>query len=114
MSSNTKTLKTLVGNKLAVGGIVIAISSIVGSAGIAAAAPASGHAPSMPANVAACKKLSPEKVGPCVAAFARHHGGHGYGGNGNGNHINTNVNVHVNGNNNVVKVVVNYIFNFFS
>jgi hypothetical protein len=85
------TLKRLKGSKLVLGGIVIATSAIVGTAGIAAAE----QTPKVPFDqnkVLFCKynykKLGFKNVGQCISAFNKGHGygGNGYGGNGDHDH----------------------------
>lgn len=111
---NPITRKLLLGNKLVLGGVTVAASALVGTAGMAAA---QAHDPASPtpAAVAKCKQdyklLGFKNVGQCVSAFE--HQLHGYGGgnvSGSNNTVNTNVNANVKGNNNVIDTVISYVF----
>jgi len=92
MTGKPQTLitKNVLGSKLILGGVTVAVSAIVGTAGIAAAHGLGGSDSNMPVNVAQCKtdykKFGYKNVGQCVSDFARHHGGMGYGYGGQGHH----------------------------
>lgn len=110
--SQTLTPKRGVKNKLVLGFASATAAAIIGSAGVAAAAP---QATVTIPNKAACANYQMyhfKNRGQCVSAYEHALGngrGSGYGGNGNGNHVSTSVTVDVSGNNNVVSVVINNI-----
>jgi hypothetical protein len=88
IKSRTLTLgKYLPGSKLVLGGLAIAASAIVGTAGVAAAQHTSDSS-STPSVVAMCKKdfkqLGFKNTGDCVSHENGH--GHGYGGDGDHDH----------------------------
>lgn len=113
-SMNTKKPVT---SKLVLGFLGVATTALVGSAGIANAAPGGHHPVKVPTSKAQCmhggwKKLGYKNQGQCIKAFeeAQKGKGGGYGG-GSTNNVNNNVTVTVsNSNNNVINVIINYFF----
>jgi hypothetical protein len=110
--SQAATLKGyLLGSKLVLGGAALAVSAVVGTAGLASAEHAASPL-ATPAITAKCKQdfkqLGFKNVGDCVSHENGH--GHGYGGEGNNNNVTTNVNLNVKGNHNVISVAINYLF----
>jgi len=105
-------------SKLVLGFVGIAATTIIGTAGIAAAQTKEPNMPN-PLSKAACvdfAHLGFKNRGQCVSWWEHHHNpgrdhdgdhGHGYGGN---NNVSTSVNLDVNGNNNVISIVINYFF----
>ena len=106
------TRKFVFGNKLMLGGVTVAASAIVGTAGLAAAQATNNSASPTPAAVAKCKQdfkqLGFKNVGQCVSSFE--HQLHGYGGNGSNNTVDTRVNVNVKGNNNFIETIMSFVF----
>ena len=106
----TKRVKT---NKLVLGFVGIAASTVIGTAGMAAAQQTTAPSVLSPPSKAACVNFAQfgfKNHGQCVSWWNQHNNpAHGYGG-GNNNHVSTGVNVNVNGNNNVINIVINYFF----
>lgn len=88
-------------SKLVLGFLVMAITALVGTAGVATAAPADKP------TKEECASAGFVNYGQCVREWA-HDRGQG-GGSGYGGDVNVNVDVAVNGDNNVVNIVINYI-----
>lgn len=109
-SSFTKKFRT---NKLVLGFVGIAATTVIGTAGVAAAQQMGGTGGLTPPSKAACSSFAKygfANKGQCVSWWELHNNpASGYGG-GNNNTVNANVNVDVNGNNNVINVALNYIF----
>jgi len=113
----TKKAKT---NKLVLGFVGIAATTVIGTAGLAAAQQTRNPNAPNPPSKAACVNYAQygfKNRGQCVSWWERHNNpghGHGYGGyGGNGavaNTASTNVNLNVKGNNNVISIVINYFF----
>jgi hypothetical protein len=86
IKSQALTTKRFIGSKLVLGGIVVAASAIVGTAGMAAAQQTNNESFNQN-KVALCKKefrkLGFKNVGQCVSFFSH---GHGYGGDGDHDH----------------------------
>jgi hypothetical protein len=81
------------GERLALGGVAIGTTAIIGLSGMVSAAPKTGTPP----NVVVCQsqymKYGFKNRGECISWWNQHHGGFGYGGNhgqghGRGNHGN--------------------------
>jgi len=100
-------------NRLVLGFVGIAATTVMGTAGMAAAQQTNSPNALTPPSKAACAHYAQygfKNHGQCVAWWEHHNNpGHGYGG-GNGNSVSTGVDVKVNGNNNIVTVVINYFF----
>ncbi|HSX06771.1 MAG TPA: hypothetical protein VLG92_03560 [Candidatus Saccharimonadia bacterium] len=101
-------------NKLVLGFVGIAATTVIGTAGVAAAQQTNSPNALNPPSKAACAHYAQygfKNHGQCVAWWEHHNNpAHGYGGGGNNNSVGTSVNVNVNGNNNVINVVIKYIF----
>ncbi len=101
-------------NKLVLGFVGLAATTVIGTAGVAAAQPTRDPNAPNPPSKAACANYAQygfKNHGQCVSWWETHNNpGHGYGGNGNNNHVNANVDVAVNGNNNVVTVILKFLF----
>lgn len=117
MQTITSILKTKVRvNKLVLGFVGIAATTVIGTAGMAAAQETNAPNALNPPSKAACANFAQygfRNHGQCVSWWEHHHNpahGYGGGGNGNGNNVSTGVNVNVNGNGNIIKVVINYFF----
>src|SRR5882757_1591965 len=112
-ATRSLTTKTNHVNKLVLGFVGIAATTIMGTAGIAAAQQTRNPNAPNPPSKAACAdfaKYGFKNHGQCVSWWETHNNpGHGYGG-GSNNNVNTNVNVDVKGNRNVVSVALSYIF----
>ncbi len=122
------TTKKTIGNKLILGFVGIAATTVIGTAGLAAAQQTRDPNAPNPPSKAACADFAAfgfKNHGQCVSWWEQHNNpGHGYGGNGNGNgngghgygngttnnNVTTNVNLDVSGHDNVVSVVFNYFF----
>lgn len=100
-------------NKLVLGFVGIAATTVISTAGIAAAQQTREPNAPNPPSKAACAdsaKYGFSNRGQCVSWWQHHNSpGHGYGG-GSNNNVSTDVNLNVKGNNNVVSVVINYFF----
>ncbi|MGH7196867.1 MAG: hypothetical protein ACREGJ_03850 [Candidatus Saccharimonadales bacterium] len=98
MQSATQTLTTKkVGpNKLVLGFLVAAMTALVGTAGIAHAAPVDKPTKEQ------CKAAGHDNYGQCVREWAKERG-NGYGGG------NINIDLDVNGNNNAISIIINYM-----
>jgi hypothetical protein len=100
-------------NGLVLGFVGIAATTVIGTAGVAAAQQTrEPNAPNPPSKVACVDfaKYGFNNHGQCVSWWQLHNkAGHGYGG-GSTNNVSTNVNLDVSGNHNVVSVVINYFF----
>lgn len=116
--TNSLTTKKAKVNKLVVGFVGIAATTIIGTAGLAAAQqPRDPSAPNPPSK-AACVNFAQygfKNHGQCVSWWEQHNNpGHGYGGGSgtttNNNKVSTSLNMNVHGSNNVISVVINYIF----
>jgi len=130
MRTLTKSLTTkkAKANKLVLGFVGIAATTIIGTAGVAAAQQTRDPNMPNPPSKAACANFAQygfKNHGQCVSWWEKHNNpghGHGYGGaNGNPgqghgyggsstNNVTTNVNVDPSGGRNVISVVVNYFF----
>ncbi|HVU59697.1 MAG TPA: hypothetical protein VHC98_02565 [Candidatus Saccharimonadales bacterium] len=112
-ATGTKTARTSVVKRVALGVAGAAAVAVVGSAGIAAAQ-TPGSVPQHKTDCMHWKTYKFKNKGQCVSWWehnAMGHGGHGYGYGGNGGtNISTTTNVNVSGNNNVISIVINYIF----
>ncbi|HEY4161033.1 MAG TPA: hypothetical protein VGM08_03145 [Candidatus Saccharimonadales bacterium] len=115
-SLTTKKAKT---NKLVLGFVGIAATTIIGTAGVAAAQQTKDPNMPNPPSKAACANFAQygfKNHGQCVSWWETHNNpgqgqgqGHGYGGSST-NNVTTNVNVDPSGGHNVISVVVNYFF----
>jgi hypothetical protein len=102
-------------NKLVLGFVGIAATTVIGTAGVAAAQQTREPNAPNPPSKAACADFGRYGFGnhgQCTSWWQLHNKpgqGHGYGGGGH-NNVSTDVNLNVKGNNNVVSVVINYFF----
>ena len=112
---NTTTLKPKKHvNKIALGFLTLAITAMVGTAGVANATSGPSHNGSGPTTKDHCKNdgwkhFGFKNQGQCVSWVARSQQGGGYG---NGN-VNANANVNLtlnNSNNNVINIIVRWVF----
>lgn len=106
----TKKVKT---NKLVLGFVGIAATTVIGTAGIAAAQRTNSPSALSPPSKAACvnyAKYGFKNRGQCVSWWELHNNpAHGYG--GGSETANTSVNVNVSGgNHNVISAVIDYFF----
>jgi hypothetical protein len=115
--TNSLTTKKAKINKLVLGFVGIAATTIIGTAGIAAAQQTRDLNMPNPPSKAACAEFSTygfKNRGQCVSWWEHHNNpGHGYGGgsgNSTTNNVSTNVDLDVKGDNNVISVVINYFF----
>lgn len=118
--TNSLTTKKAKTNKLVLGFVGIAATTVIGTAGLAAAAqPARNPNAPNPPSKAACVNFAQygfKNHGQCVSWWEKHNNpAHGYGGGGGNssttnNTVNSNVNLSVSGEHNVVSVVFNYFF----
>jgi hypothetical protein len=123
--TNSLTTKKTHTNKLLLGFVGIAVTTIMSTAGLASAQEIRDPSLPNPSSKAACAQFAQygfKNRGQCVSWWEHHHNpgrghghGHGYGGGqgyggGNTNNVNTAVDLNVKGNNNVVSVVINYFF----
>lgn len=103
-------------NKLILGFVGIAATTIIGTAGIAAAQPTKLPDTPNPPSKAACANFALygfKNRGQCVSWWEHHNNpgnGNGGYGNGNNNSVATDLNLNVHGNNNVISIVINYFF----
>jgi hypothetical protein len=102
-------------NKLVLGFVGIAATTIIGTAGIAAAQQTNNPGPLNPPSKAACANFAKygfKNRGQCVSWWELHHNpAHGYGGGGTTETANTSVTVNVSGgSHNVISAVINYFF----
>ncbi len=114
-TTRTLTTKSRHINKLVLGFVGIAATTVIGTAGIAAARPDRDPGAPNPPSKAACAdfaKYGFKNHGQCVSWWETHNNpGHGYGyGNGNNNTVKTDVSMDISGNHNFVSVVLHYIF----
>lgn len=115
--TNSLTTKKAKTNKLLLGFVGIAATTVIGTAGLAAAQQTKNPNAPNPPSKAACVDYAEygfKNRGQCVSWWNQHNNpGHGYGGGNSSvvtNTASTNVNLDVKGNNNVITVVINYIF----